>query len=206
MADLKVVLHIEWGLKVSLDEVFSVIKLSTFFGVLLGTFGFNLIVFNLLILWGYLKPLESLLFLLPQQNECINICLMHPVPALVLWQRAFLFLSSPLFFVLSVHDHCKKMRKDHCMIVVALAGHKCHFRLSCQPIFHMLPILAENEWLLSGDSFDQSSRSKLFWIMTYSTFPIQIYITRGQEKDYFNSVVIHVHHKRKAEILESLVP
>lgn len=182
MADLKVVLHIEWGLKVSLDEVFSVIKLSTFFAVLLGTFGFNLIVFNLLILWGYLKSLESLLFLLPQQNECI-ICLMHPVPALVLWQRAFLFLSSHLFFVFSVHDHCKKMRKDHCMIVVALAGHKCHFRLSCQPIFHMLPILAENEWLLSGDSFDQSSRSKLFWIMTCSTFPIHnIYYKRPRKR------------------------
>ena len=50
MADLKVVLHVEWGLKVSLDEVFSVIKLSTFFGLLLGVFGFDLVVFNLLIL------------------------------------------------------------------------------------------------------------------------------------------------------------
>ena len=145
-------------------------------------------------------------FLLPQQNECINICLMHPVPALVLWQQIFSFLSSHLFFVLSVHDHCKKTRKDHCMMMVALAGHKCHFTLSCQPIFHMLPILAENEWLLPGNSFDQSSRSKLFWIMTYSIFLLGIYFTRDQEKDYFNSVVIHIHHKCKAEILESWVP
>ena len=122
-------------------------------------------------------------FLLPQQNECIIICLMHPVPALVLWQQGFSFLSSHLFFVLSVHDHCKKMRKDHCMMMVALAGHKCHFTLSCQPIFHMLPILAENEWLLTGNSFDQSSRSKLFWIMTYSIFPTQnIYYKRPRKR------------------------
>ena len=71
MADLKVVLHIERGLKVSLDEVFSVIKLSTFFGVLLGTFGFDLIGFNLLILWGYLKPLESLLFCCPNRMNAL---------------------------------------------------------------------------------------------------------------------------------------
>lgn len=56
-------------------------------------------------------------------------------------------------------------------MMVALAGHKCHYRLSCQPAFQMLPIVAENEGLLSGNSFDPSSWSKLFWIMTYSVFP-----------------------------------
>lgn len=112
-------------------------------------------------------------FSLCQQNEYINICLMHPVPALVLWQHAFSFLSSHLFFVFSLHDLYKKMRKEHRMMMVALAGHKCHFRLSCQLVFQMLPILAENEWLLSNDSFDPSSKSKLFWIMTYSIFPTQ---------------------------------
>lgn len=102
MADLKVVLHVEWGLKVSLDEVFSVIKLSTFFGLLLGVFGFDLVVFNLLILWRYLKPLESLLFLLPQQNKCINICLMHPVPALVYSDNKFFHFSQVIYSLCSV--------------------------------------------------------------------------------------------------------
>lgn len=50
IADLKVVLHVEWGLKISLNEVFSFIKLSKFFGVLLRNFGFDILVFNFLIL------------------------------------------------------------------------------------------------------------------------------------------------------------
>lgn len=182
MADLKVVLHIEWGLKVSLDEVFSVIKLSTFFGVLLKILGFNLIVFNLLILWGYLKPFGVIAFLLPQQNECINICLMHPVPALVLWQRAFISLKS---FILCACVSMTTVRKWE-RIIAWLWWH-WQAQMSLQTFLstyipHAAPFRIENEWLLSGDSFDQSSRSKLFWIMTYSTFPIQIYITRGQEK------------------------
>ena len=84
IADLKAVLHVEWGLKVSLNEVFPFIKLSTFFGVLLRNFGFDILVFNLLILRGHHKFWNHFLSLLPQQNEYINICLMHPVPGLVL--------------------------------------------------------------------------------------------------------------------------
>ena len=205
MADLKVVLHIERGLKVSLDEVFSVIKLSTFFGVLLGTFGFDLIGFNLLILWGYLKPLESLLFCCPNRMNALIfvLCILFQ-----LWysDNKFFHFSQVIYSLCSVSMTTVRKRERITAWWWALAGHKRHFTLSCQPIFHMLPILAENEWLLTGDSFDQSSRSKLFWIMTYSIFLLGIYITRGQERDYFDSVVIHIHHKCKAEILESWVP
>lgn len=155
-----------------MDRVFSLTKLSAFSWRVSQQCGFWSC-FHLLILWWYSKSLELASFSLSQQDEYINICLMHPVPALVLWQHIFSFLSSRLFFVLSLHDHYKKMRKEHGMMMVVLAGHKCHFRLSCQPVFQMLPILAGNEWLPSGDSFDPSSRSKLFWIMTYSIFPTQ---------------------------------
>lgn len=127
--------------------------------------------FNLWILWRYPESLESAPFPYHHQDEYFLIWFMRPVPALLLGQHIFSFLFSRLFFVLSLHDHSKKMRKELHMRVVALAGYKCHFSLSCQLVFVMLPILAESEWTRSSKSFDPSSRTKLLWVMTYSIFP-----------------------------------
>lgn len=108
-----------------------------------------------------------------QQNGSFNICLMHTVPDLLLWQHIISFLSSHLCFMLSLHTAVRK-GKEHHVMMVALAGHKCHSDFLVNLYSKCCP-----SWLRMSDCsaviplIHHLRVSKLFWKMTYSIFLTQ---------------------------------
>lgn len=155
LADPKFVLHVCWGLQLSLDEVFSFYKIiCCFLGVSLSYCGFDLVLMGLWLLTSQVSHctsgMNTFMFVLctPLQLWSFFLCAQSPRP----WQ-----------------EDEEGIPKDHGSTGKAQMSPQA-FWSNCIP---KAAHVGEKEWALSGDVSDPSSRSNLFWIMTFDLFPTQ---------------------------------
>lgn len=168
----KVVLHVEWGLKFSLDEVFSFTKVSTFSWCVSQQFW----LWSCCLLPNIVKT--SQVFRISPFFHCSNgmntlIFVLRILFQLWCSDKIFFFhFSQVIYSLCSVSmTAIRKWERSTAWWWWHWHGTNVTSDFLVNPYSKCCPSWLRMSDCSASDSFDPSSRSKLFWIMTYSIFP-----------------------------------